>query len=147
VLGFVEEVDVVVPITGGRCEWEYGREGVVRLLERFPNLTKLYIRTGEALTEGLVGEVHDILTDPCGVGLGGKTLNNYWWWYSIKSQDRARISRDKDPALMSQCRLVELFGKSKRRLRLISSYPDNQRRHMSQHTSSSSRLTYLFLLD
>jgi hypothetical protein len=61
VLGFVEGVDVVVPIVGGRCEWGYERERVVGLLEKFPNLRRLHVRTDEVLSMEIVSEVQQIL--------------------------------------------------------------------------------------
>jgi hypothetical protein len=135
-LSTVRDINVVVPVSSGRCEWEYERESVVQSLQKFPNLTRLYIRTGEVLTEELVDEVQQILMLRCCLGHGGKLLDRYWWWYSMKGQDEARVFQDEKLVSTPRCRMVKLFGRSKRRLPLISSYP----------ISNSSRFTYLFLL-
>jgi hypothetical protein len=139
---------VAVPMSKGRCEWEWKRERVVGLLGRFTGLKRLRIRTGEVLSVDVVGEVQQVLAGCCSRGLeedGG--LRHYWWWYSTKNQEDARRSAEEKRTSMSGCRVVRLFERNKRRLRLI--LPDQDIRHqrVAQYISSPSRLTYLFLLD
>jgi hypothetical protein len=148
VLGCVEGVDVVIPMAKGVCAWGYERERVVGLLGRFTGLKRLYVRTGEVLSGEVVGEVQRVLTGCCARDIpGGRLLRHYWWWYSTKNQEDARRSAEEKRTSMSGCRVVRLFERNKRRLRLI--LPDQDIRHqrVAQYISSPSRLTYLFLLD
>ena len=146
VLGFVKEIDVRVPIASGRCEWEYERESVLRALEKFPNLSKLYISTGEVLTADLVDEVQQVLLHCSSRLEAEKSFDHYWWWYSRQSRDGAQISRDEHPASMSRCRLVKLFGGRKQRSSFVFAHAGIRPGPDTQYISSSSRLTYLFLL-
>jgi hypothetical protein len=148
VLGFVKEIDVAVPITRGRCEWEYEKESVVRLLDQLPNLTRLYIRTSEVLTGGLVDEVQQVLLHCSSRLEAEKPFDHYWWWYSMWSQSELRMPTDDGSTSMTRCRLVRLFERNKRRRPpLVFSYSEVQHQHVSQHISISSRLTYLFLIN
>jgi hypothetical protein len=147
VLGFVEGVDVVVPMRKGRCEWEWKRERVVGLLGRFTGLKRLYVRTGEVLSVEVVGEVQQVLADCCVEGFeGGRRLRYYWWWYSMESQENARRSVEEKRTSMSRCRMVKFLRCNKRRLRLGLPDEDTRHRRIVQHVSTSSRFTYLFLL-
>jgi hypothetical protein len=146
VLNFVGGIDVMVPVAGGKCKWEYERDSVVGLLDKLPNLTRLYIRTSDVLTEELVDEVQQVLLHCSSRLEAEKSFDHYWWWYFTKSQDRARIFRDGDPASMFRCRLVKLFGGRKQRS-FVFAHAGIRPRPGTQYVSSSSRLTYLFLLD
>jgi hypothetical protein len=144
VLGFVEGVDVAVPMAKGNCEWGYEREKVVKLLEKFPNLRRLHIITGEVLSMEIVSEVQQILVHRR--QSGAEPSNHYWWWYSAKDQTEFRRCQDGKATSMSRCRIIRLFGCKNRRLPPIFPDRDIQHRRIAQHISSSSRLTYLFLL-
>jgi hypothetical protein len=144
VLGFVEGIDVAVLMAKGNCEWGYEREKVVKLLEKFPNLRRLHIRTGEVLTKEVVSEVQQILVHRR--QSGAEPSNHYWWWYSARDQTELWKSQDGKATSMSRCRIIRLFGCKNRRLPPIFPDRDIQHRRIVQHISSSSRLTYLFLL-
>ena len=144
VLSNTTEIDVVIPVAGGKCAWEYERENAVRLLQSFPNLRKLYIRTGEELTAGLVDEVQQVVMNCC--SSGGKTFGHYWWWYSMDSQSEGRIHGDEKLVTRSNCRMVRLFRRGKRRPPFVCSYQDIQGYHTTRGIVVSSHLTYLFML-
>lgn len=144
VLGNVAEIDVVMPMAGGKCAWEYERESVVRLLQSFPNLRKLYIRTGVELTAGLVNEVQQVVMN-CS-HWGGKSFGYYWWWYLMDSQSEGRIHGDEKLVTKSNCRMVRLLRRGKRRSPFMCSYRDIQGHHTMPGIVVSSRLTYLFVL-
>jgi len=141
---YTTEIDVVMPVAGGKCAWEYERENAVRLLQSFPNLRKLYIRTGEELTAGLVDEVQAVMMACC--SSGGKTFGHYWWWYSMDSQSEGRIHGDEKLVTRSNCRMVRLFRRGKRRPPFVCSYQDIQGYHTTRGIVVSSHLTYLFVL-
>ncbi|KEQ71646.1 hypothetical protein M436DRAFT_65136 [Aureobasidium namibiae CBS 147.97] len=144
VLDDIAEIDVVMPVAGGKCAWEYERESVVRLLQSFPKLKKLYIRTGEELTVGLVDEVQQVLTKRS--DSGGNSFGHYWWWYSMDSQSEGRIYGDEKSVTRSNCRMVRLLRRGKRRPPFVCSYQDIQGHHATRGIVVSSHLTYLFVL-
>jgi hypothetical protein len=147
VLGFVEGVDVVVPMRKGRCEWEWKRERVVGLLGRFTGLERLYVRTGEVLSVEVVREVQRVLMDCCFEGFeGGKSLGHYWWWYSMEGRDDARVAREERSKSISGCRMVRFFGCNKQRTPLVLPDKDIRHRRIAQEMKKSSRWTYLFQL-
>jgi hypothetical protein len=144
ILDHVKSVTVAVPMSSGRCEWEYERDSIVQSLDKFSKLTHLYIRTAEVLSKELVDEVQQILIRCCYCSRA-TPLKQYWWWYSAKKSGEVQIPRDRNSMLMSGCRMGKLFGCNRRRIQ--SSDLDVQHRYIARHISASDHLTYLFLLN